>query len=232
MPPGFLVSVARVQHAAASPDPRELALDDFIERVRHIGMAARGAFEVPAPLVLMVASAKPGEGKTMMAADLGVVLACDLKQSVLLVDANLHRPDLSALFQAGGAPGLGEVVDGRVSLAGAVVATATPNLSLLPAGKTAEYGEVMFNSASFGRLLDEVRAKYSIVLIETPDLTAHSDGLVIAPQTDGVLLVSRLYSTKLKVIEAAVRRLPREKIVGLVMNYTEYWIPEWLYRLV
>ena len=229
---GFIVTAARIQQAGASTDPNEEAQDDFIERVRHIGIAVRTAYEPPAPLVLMAASAKPGEGKTLMTANLGVVLASDLKQQVLLVDANLHRPALSALFEAGSAPGLGEVVDGRVALDKAIVATGTPNLSLLPVGKTSEYGEVMFNSAAFGRLLEQARERFAVVLIDTPDLTAHSDGLLVAPQTDGILLISRLYGTKRKVVEAAVRRLPREKIVGVVVNYTEYWIPEWLYRRV
>ncbi len=230
--PGFLVSAARVQRAGASDDPQEEALDDFMERVRHIGIAVRAAYEPPAPLVLMVASAKPREGKTLLTANLGVVLASDLRQPVLLVDASLQSPGLSALFQAGGVPGLGDVLDGRVALDGAIVATANPNLSLLPAGKTIEYGEVLFNSAAFSRLLDQARDRFAVVLIEVPDLTSHSDGLLIAPQTDGVLLVSQLYATKAKVIEAAARRLPREKLVGVVVNYTEYWIPEWLYRWV
>ena len=230
--PGFLVSVERMRQASVSVDPREVALDDFIERVRRIGINTRDAFEAPAPLVLMVASATPGEGKTLMTANLGAVLASDYRQPVLLVDANLHKPDLSALFQADAAPGLGEVLDGRAELDRSIMATATPSLSILPAGKTTEYGEVLFNSAAFDRLLDQVRERFAIVLIEAPNLMAHSDGLVIAPQTDGVILVSRLYATKLKVVEAAIRQLPNDKIVGLVVNYTEYWIPEWLYRWV
>ena len=231
-PAGFLVSAARVQQEGVSSDPREGALDDFIERVRRVGIASRTAYEVPAGLVWLVASAKPGEGKTLLAANLGVVLASDLKQPVLLVDANLQRPDLSALFESVNAPGLGDVVDGRVALEGALVATATPHLSLLPAGRTTAYAEVLFNSMAFGRLLDQARERFAIVLIEAPDLTACSDGLLIAPQTDGVLLVSRLYATKQKEIEAAVRKLPREKIIGMVANCTEYWIPRWLYRWV
>ena len=228
----FLVSAERMRQAALSSDPCEVALDDFIERVRHIGLNIRAAYEPPTPLVLMVASATPGEGKTLMTANLGVVLASDYRQPVLLVDANLHKPDLSAMFQAAGAPGLGEVLDGRAKLERSIIATATPNLSLLPAGKTTDYGEVLFNSAAFGRLLNQVREQFSVVLIEVPGLMSHSDGLVIAPQTDGVLLVSRLYGTKLKVVEAAIQKLKSEKIVGLIVNYTEYWIPEWLYRWV
>ena len=232
MPSGFIISAARMRQEGVSSDPHEVALDDFIERVRRVGIAARAAYEVQSGMVWLVASAKSGEGKTLLAANLGVVLASDLKRPVLVLDANLQRPDLSALFEAGGAPGLGDVVDGRVALGGALVATATPNLSLLPAGKTTEYAEVLFNSAAFGHLLDQARERFAIVLIEAPDLTAYSDGVLIAPQTDGVLLVSRLYATKQKEIEAAVRKLPREKIVGMVANYTEYWIPEWLYRCV
>jgi len=230
--PDFLVNVERMRLVGLSLDPCEVALDDFIERLRTIAMASRSAFDPPTSLVLMVSSARPGEGKTFMTANLGMVLASDFKQPVLLVDGNLHKSDLSALFKADTAPGLGDVVDGRAELERSIMATATPNLSLLPAGKVTEYGEVLFNSAAFGRLLDQVRERYAIVLIDAPDLMVHSDGAVIAPQADGVLLVSRLYATKMKVVEAAVRKLPHEKLVGVVVNYTEYWLPEWLYRWV
>lgn len=228
----FLLSAARLQQAGLSDNPQELALDDFIERVRHIGIAVRASFAAPDHLVCMVVSTKRGEGKTLLAANLGVVLASDLKKPVLLVDACLERSDLSALFRHADAPGLGDVLDGRIPLDAALVDTGTPNLQLLPAGRTNEYADVIFHGEAFRLLLDQVRGRYAMVLIEAHDLSTQSDGQLIAPHTDGVLMLNRLYDTKKKAIETVLQRLPREKIIGLVINYVEYWIPDWLFRWV
>ena len=168
----------------------------------------------------------------MLTSNLGVVMACDLKKPVLLIDACLARPDLSALFRHANAAGLGDVLDGRATVDNVLVETGTPNLWLLPAGRTNEYADVLFNGAPCRQLLEQMRERFALVLLDAPDAGGHSDGLLIAPLTDGVLMLSRLYETRKKTIEAVLQRLPREKIIGIVTNYAEYWIPEWLYRWV
>ncbi len=228
----FLLPAARLQHAGLSRSRKELALDDFIERIRHIGIALRASFSTPDHLICLVASAKRGEGKTLLTANLGVVMASDLKKPVLLVDACLAKGGLSALFHRTEALGLGDLLDGRVPLDIAVVATGTPNLWLLPAGRTDEYADVLFNGAVCHQLLEQLRERFSLVLIEAPNMGTQSDALLLAPHVDGVLMLSRLYDTKKKAVEAVLQQLPSDKVIGLVTNYGEYWIPEWLYRWV
>ncbi|MEI8242491.1 MAG: GNVR domain-containing protein, partial [bacterium] len=232
MPANRVLPAARLQHAGRSRNRKELALDDFIERIRHIGIALRASFQAPDRLVCLVASARHGEGRTLLTANLGVVLASDLKKPVLLVDACLENAGLSALFQRAEAPGLGDVLDGRATLDSVLVDSGTPNLWLLPAGHTHEYADVLFNGTACRQLLEQLRERFSMVLIETQNLSMQSDALLLAPHTDGVLMLSRMYDTKKKVVESLLQQLPPEKIIGLVTNYSEYWIPEWLYRWV
>jgi len=228
----FLLSAARLQQAGLSRNRKELALDDFIERIRHIGIALRASFPTSDHQICLVASAKRGEGKTLLTANLGVVLASDLKKPVLLVDACIENAGLSALFRHADSPGLGDVLDGRTPLDAALVETGTPNLWLLPSGRTHEYADVLFHGAACRQLLEQLRTRFSMVLIEAQNMGMQSDALILAPQTDGVLMLSRLYDTKKKVIESMLQQLPPTKILGLVTNYSEYWIPEWLYRWV
>jgi len=228
----FLLTAAQLQRAGSSGSRRELAMHDFIERVRQIGIGLQASFQNADHLVCMVASARRGEGRTLLTSNLGVVMACDLKKPVLLIDACLARPDLSALFRHADAPGLGDVLDGRATVDSVLVETGTPNLWLLPAGRTDEYADVLFNSMPCRQLLEQMRERFALALIEVPDMGGHSDGLLIAPLTDGVLMLSRLYETRTKTIEAAVQKLPRAKMIGIVTNYAEYWIPGWLYRWV
>lgn len=232
MPATYLLPAARLSQAGLSRHPRELTMDDFIERIRHIGISIRAGFESPDHLICLVTSAKRGEGKTLLTANLGVVLASDLKKPILLVDACMENAGLSALFGRAQAPGLGDLLDGRASLDAVLVQTDTPNLWLLPAGRTHEYADVLFNDAGCRQRFDELRDRFSMILVETQNLGMQSDAVILAPYADGVLLLGQLYSTKKKVIEAVMQRLPRDKVLGLVTNYGEYWIPDWLYRWV
>ncbi len=232
MSPAFLVTSARLQQEGQSQDPQERALDDFIERVRHIGITLRASYSKSNNLVCLVTSTRPGEGRTLLTANLGVVLASDLKKPVLLVDACLENRHLSVHLGHAQSVGLGEVLEERVTFEAAVRKTEAPNLDLLPAGRTQEYADIIFCSTTFNRLMEQLRDRYAMVLLDAPDLTTQSDGLLIAPHTDGVILLCRLYDTKRGIIEAALSHLPREKVLGFVMNHGEYWIPDWIYRWV
>jgi polysaccharide chain length determinant protein (PEP-CTERM system associated) len=232
MPDNLLLPAPRLQQAGLFQNAKDRALDDFIERIRAIGINICAAFPDGAHLIGMIVSTQHGEGKTLLTANVGVVLASDLKKPVLLVDACLNGAALSALFGRAGAPGLGDVLDGRVSLDDVLVDTGTPSLQLLPAGKTQTYADRLFHGPAFAELLRVLRERFSLVLIEAPDLASQSDGCLIAPHMDGIVMISRLYTVKKKAVESMLRKLPEDRIVGLVFNYAEYWIPGWLYRWV
>ena len=232
IPESFLLPASRLQQAGLLHGRKEQSLDDLIERIRHIGIALRASFREPEPLVCLVASAKRGEGKTLLTSNLGVVMASDLKKPVLLVDACLARAGLSALFQHAEAPGLGDLLDGRATLDSVLIESGSPNLWLLPAGRTQAYADVLFNGQACHQLLDQLRERFALVLIEVPDMCAQSDALLLAPHVDGVIMICRLFDTKKKVVESVLQKLPPDKLIGMITNYGEYWIPEWLYRWV
>ena len=129
-------------------------------------------------------------------------------------------------------PGLAEVVEGCAKLDDVLLPGGAPNIFVLPAGQATEYAEVLFNTAAFHDLLQQLREKFAVTLLEAPDLIGNTAGQLIAPASDGVLFLTRLYVTKKQAINAALAKLPGEKLVGIVVNYAEYWIPEWLYRWI
>ena len=231
-PADLVLPSTRLPPAGAAAAPPDQALDEYIERLRGVAIAARAAYETPDPLVWMVTSTRGGEGRSLFVRNLAVVLAGDLRRPVCIVDAHLTAPELSQRLGRV-APGLAEVVEGRATLDEALVAAGgAPNVWILPAGRPAEYPEVLFNTAAFRDLLAALRERFAVTLIEAPDLIGHTDGQLIAPATDGVLFLARLYAVKKQALLAALGRLPAEKVVGVVVNYAEYWIPEWLYRWI
>jgi polysaccharide biosynthesis transport protein len=232
MPANLVIDAGRLDRSGSGETPEEEALDDYLERLRSIAIVARNTYTEPDHLLWMVTSTRTGEGKTLLTANLGTILASDLKKPVLLVDANLHMPSLSQALGYPNMPGVAEIIEGRASLDEVLIALDTPGLSLLTAGVPTEYPDVSYNAPAFHHLLNTLRERFVFTLIEAPDMLTSSGGRLLAPHTDGILFVVRLYAAKRKPVEAAIQRLPSEKVIGVVFNYFEYWIPNWLYRWV
>lgn len=230
-PADLVLPFARLQQAGALETPQDEALDDYIERLRGVAINARSAYAAPEQLLWMVTSTRGGEGCSLFIQNLAVVLAGDLRKPICIVDANIPHPEISR--RSGRAsPGLAEIVEGRATLDEALLPGGAPNVFILPAGRPSEYPEVLFNTAAFHVLLARLRERFAVTLVEAPDLIGNTDGQLIAPATDGVLFVTRLYTTKKQAILAALAKVPQEKVVGVVINHAEYWIPEWLYRWI
>jgi polysaccharide chain length determinant protein (PEP-CTERM system associated) len=212
--------------------PEAAAYEDYRERLHNIVAVARNTYDDPDHLLWLITSARSGEGKTFLTINLGALLADDLKKPVLLVDANFKEASLTNALGFGNSPGLADVLERRVSIDEALVKLDTPGLSLLPAGTPSEDPNVLYNSPALHNFLETLRGRFSFTLIEAPEVLTSSGGLLLAPYTDGILFVVMLYETKRKSVESAIERLPAEKIIGVVFNYFQYWIPDWLYRLV
>ncbi len=230
-PADLILPFERLQRAGEADTPEDKALDDYIERLRGVAITARSAYDEPDPLLWMVMSTRSGEGRTLFAQNLAVLLAGDLKKPICLVDANLPAPNISQ--RAGRlTPGLAEIVEGRATLDEALVPGGAPRVFILPAGQPSDYPEVLFHTAAFRHLLAQLRARFAVTLLEAPDIITNTDAQIIAPETDGILFMTRLYVTKKQAILAALGKVPAEKVVGVVVNHAEYWIPEWLYRWI
>jgi Mrp family chromosome partitioning ATPase len=221
---------AEPSHLANTPE--EEALDDYHERLRRISITARNAYRDPDRLLWLIASTRAGEGKTFLTVNLGTVLARDLKKPVLLVDANFRAPSLSKTLGYPNAPGLADILERGASIDDVLMTLAVPGLFLLPTGSPIEDPEMLYNAPTFHSFLEKLRERFSFTLIEAPDMLTSSGGHLLAPHTDGVLFVVLLYKSRRKAVVSAIQRLPAEKMVGVVFNFFEYWIPDWLYRWV
>ncbi|MCA9217794.1 MAG: CpsD/CapB family tyrosine-protein kinase, partial [Planctomycetales bacterium] len=137
--------------------------------------------------VLQVTSPSPGDGASTIAANLAISIA-QLGRRVLLIDADLHRPQQHGLFDVTAEQGLASVITNGISASDAICETKVSGLSLLPAGP--QHGSVseLFTSPQFKELLDSLRDEYDYVLLDTEPLLVVSDPCVIASQVDGVLL--------------------------------------------
>lgn len=141
--------------------------------------------------VIQVTSADAGDGKTTLVCNLAVSLAQSGKQ-VCLLDGDFRRSRLHEMFGIDKPIGISSVMAGKVELSDAIYATGVENLSLLPCGPRPSNPSELLTSERFKELLDVLRTKFDIILIDTPPLLAVTDPSAVAPRVDSVLLVMRI----------------------------------------
>jgi polysaccharide biosynthesis transport protein len=169
--------------------------------------------------VIMVATAKPGQGGTTTAANLAISLAMDGKR-VVLVDADMRRPQLHGIFKTPNTYGLSEVLSGEKDLDEALLATEIPNLFLIPAGSTPINPSELLGSPRMVRVIEALRSSADFVLFDTPSAVAFTDSIVLSRFMDGVLLVVRANQVP-RGAELQVKTLlnkAKARIIGVVLN--------------
>jgi polysaccharide biosynthesis transport protein len=160
---------------------------------------------------LLVASAAPGDGKTTVARHLASAAAM-MGSNVLLLEVDLRRPTLAVQLDVASMLGLSDVLIGAASMA---AATQTIDLDVQAGerlrGRTLDVvvaGAVlppnpaeMLESHAMESVLDSAKARYDLVVIDTPPLTAVSDAFPLLRKVDGVVIVGRIGRNRRDVAE-------------------------------
>lgn len=172
--------------------------------------------------VLLVTSAIAGEGKSTVAANLAVALA-QAGRSVVVVSADVRRPSLDEIFEQDGAAGLGDVLEGRVHLDEVVSTLGRARFALITSGKVESNPSDLLQSPRMAKLLETLRARYELVILDTPPVLAVADALGMVPMADGVLMVVALDDTSSDEVADAENQLRRvgAHILGAIVNRSE-----------
>jgi protein-tyrosine kinase len=185
--------------------------------------------------VFVVAGAVTGEGASTISLQLTRTLARKGDGKVLLIDGDTSRVagTLSqSIGQAGGLPGLAEVLGGQVELSKAVLSTDEPNLHFLPMGQSSiAFGDAAV-SAKMREFLDDMATLYRVVAVDCPAILNHPESRNLAALTDGAVVVVRAHRTRREVVQKALVILQgaHVRVLGVVLNRRHYPVPEFLYR--
>ena len=167
---------------------------------------------------LLVTSAGPTEGKSTTAANLAVTMAqAGLK--VVLVDADLRRPQLHTIFDLHPRGGLtGSLLEGNMD--GRLQSSQVEGLKVLPSGERPPNPSELLGSRRLRGLLDELAKNADVVVIDSPPVLPVTDAAVLAQDVDGVLLVVDAGETKRETVQRAVESLRQvgAYLIGVVLN--------------
>jgi len=181
------------------------------------------------PKFILFTSATPSEGKTTTATNLACVLA-QRDTSVLLIDADLRRPNVHHRFGLLGKVGLTSVLAGTTTLAEALQhVPEVPNLDILPSGPVPPFPTEMLSSEAMRALLERLGGMYTHVVIDSPPVLSVTDGVILARLTDAVVLVIRHGKSSKHMIRRARDLLMRSgaPMAGLVLNAVDLNSPEY-----
>jgi capsular exopolysaccharide synthesis family protein len=168
---------------------------------------------------IMVVTAKPEEGGSLVAANLAISLAQDGKR-VILVDADLRNPALHPVFKLPNQIGLAEVLKDERDLPEALANTEIDNLALIPAGTPPLNPAELLGSWRMRSTINSLKEVADFVVFDTPSALTYADSIVLSQMVDGVLLVIRAQQMA-KSAELQMRNLlnkARARVLGVVLN--------------
>ena len=179
------------------------------------------------PRVVVLASARSGDGKTTLASNIAIALAESCR--VLLIDGDLRKPSLHRIFGVSNATGLGEILSSTAELPAngedLACKTTIPQLWLLPSGSTSvKVGSLRYYQR-LERLLRHFRNTFDAVLIDTPPVLGIADARIFGRLSDVVVFVLRAAATTRDEASAALSNFQDDgtPVIGTVLNH---WNPK------
>ena len=199
-----------------SHDPFSPVLEAYRQIRTNIQFAA---VDEPAKSIL-VTSPNPGEGKSLTAANLGIVMAqAGLK--TIVVDSDLRIPALHKIFQVPNLDGLTDLLrSSQPELGDYLKDTGIENLQVITSGPLPPNSSEMLGSQRMIELIQRLEDKADLVIFDSPPVLAVTDAAVLSQRVDGVMLIIQAGRTRRDATRQAVKRLRQlgANVLGVVLN--------------
>ncbi|WP_308127910.1 polysaccharide biosynthesis tyrosine autokinase [Modestobacter italicus] len=222
--------VTGTEPVALVPENRHLAREHVLSHRDHQSQATEALRAVRLrlqhldgashPRVVLVTSALPDDGASTVAVNLAVALTRNGSR-VALVDADLRRPRVARYLDLDeDAPGLTDVLAGRVDVGEAGQHWGNGRLTVLTAGPLPQEPDEALGSARMRAVLTALRERHDMVVVDGPPMLSVVDAAAVAPLTDGVLVVARADRTRREHLAEAVDSVGRvhAELLGVVLN--------------
>jgi len=217
------ISAARVEpHLVAITQPRS----GHAERFRSLRTRVLHAGERKKMQAFVVTSAGVMEGKTLTAINLSWLLAQTDGVTALLIDGDLRNPCAADYLGLDAPTGLSEVLAGEATLAESIVRLEPAGLHLLPGGAARDDVAESLSGPKFSAVLKEARRMFDYIILDAPPLGIFTDASVLINRADAALVVARAGRTRYAALERLLEPLPRERLLGVVLNGSDEQLSE------
>ena len=171
------------------------------------------------PRSIVITSASAGEGKSSLSANLGIT-ASRAGRDVVIIDADLRKPAVAEYFGLDSPIGLTDVLTGRWSVDEALQQVPGERLCVLASGPVPSAPGELVGSAAMATLIEDLEQRFDFVIIDTPPILPVSDGLSLAVNVDGVVLVAKMRETTRRSVQKAAEAIRKinAPLVGVVGN--------------
>jgi len=197
-------------------DPRSPGTEAFAVIRTHLDFASQDN----SVRSILICSPGPGEGRSTIAANLGISLARTGK-NVIVVDADMRKPTQHILFSLPNTIGFSALL---ATSADREVAqeTEVPGLKVITSGPIPPSPSDILSSNSTVAAIKSIASKADFVIYDTPPLTIVPDGIILAPKLDGTFIVVRLRMTQRDAAKKAKKLLQVShcRMLGVIANST------------
>ncbi len=199
----------------------------FTTEFRRLLHQIRKSSNEPAIKSLLITSAMLSEGKSTISSFLAVTASRQKELKTLLIDTDLRRPSIHKFFAMERENGLSEILSDNSNPVDMIKHTEMENLHILTAGKRVPFPSDVFDAEAIGRLVDEMKFYYDLVLVDCAPVLPVSDPMLLASKLDGIVLVVKAGSTQKEIVERAVEILNsnNHKVLGVVLNNVNNSLP-------
>jgi capsular exopolysaccharide synthesis family protein len=218
-----------------SPESRLVCVTDkeslAAEKFRFLGVRLRQLRQNRPLKKVLITSAVPQEGKSMVAANLACTLARRGQQKTLLLEGDLRRPSLSQMFGLGKIPGICEWLQGESGPMTSIYHLEGPGLWILPAGSTPGNPLELMQSGRLAAVMDQLSMWFDWIIVDSPPVLPLADTSVWTRLADGILLVTRRGTTEEQQLQRGLEALESKKLIGGLLNcsthtaHSDYYYP-------
>jgi tyrosine-protein kinase Etk/Wzc len=188
-------------HVLAQQNPQDIA----VEGVRSLRTSLQLTLNDARNNIVMLTGSRPDIGKSFLSVNLAALVA-SVNKRVLIVDGDMRRGDVHSHFGIAHQPGLSDVLLGA-DLNQAIQRDVLPGLDVLAKGSLHSHPSELLMSPRFEALLEELKSKYDLVVVDTPPVLAVTDSTVIGRYAGTTLLAIRHGRHPISELEETVKRL-------------------------
>lgn len=180
------------------------------------------------PHSVLITSATPGEGKTMISVNLALAISQEIQKRAILIDCDLRKPGIR--FDKGeNQKGLSNYLSDGTPLSEILIKSGVENLQIIQAGPPAKKSSELIGSKRMRELMKSVSdiGESTYIIIDSSPVISTTEPVLLSKMVDGIILVVMAGRSPKEAIRRTIKSLGKDKIIGVVLNQIDLKTPHY-----